>query len=172
MPPDLALLARIARELRFQHAVENHAWQRIARASCDDMGARRLGPNSEQLFRGDLVGDMPLRDTACGSRRQHFVGNSHVLLKLHATPVFGQLLMTALNGEGRVVVLAVGSEETAKHGFVPLFPGRLVAVHELVDVHSASPESWPHVRRVPGGGCNRGLAEDETVPRAPRSARL
>src|SRR4051794_31712849 len=34
MPPDLALGAGLAHELRFQHAVENHARQRIAGLSC------------------------------------------------------------------------------------------------------------------------------------------
>ena len=137
MPPDLTLLARVLLELRFQHTIEDHAWQGVAGLACHEIRTGGRSPDSKELFRGNLVGDVPVGGATPGSGAQHLVGNLHLVLELDALPVLGELGVTALNRERRVVILAVGSEESAEHRFIPLFPGSLVATHELLDIHRA-----------------------------------
>jgi len=88
LPPDLALLAAVALELRQQYSVKNHSRQRVAGLSCDQIRSCRFSPDLEQLFGGDLIGDMPLGDPALGGGGKDRGGDTHLVLKLHAGPVF------------------------------------------------------------------------------------
>src|SRR5664279_3838064 len=136
MPPYLALLAQAASlELGVQRAVEDHARQRIAWPSRNEIGARGPGPDLEEFFGGHLVSDMPVGNSRLGGRRQDVVAHVDIFLKLHSTPVLGELGPAALNGERRVRVLAIRSEKSCEHGFVSLLPRCPVALHELMDVH-------------------------------------
>ena len=137
MPPDLALLAQAALEFGLQHAVEDHPGQRIAWLSRHQVRTCGLGPDSKELFGRYLVSDVPLGDTTHGSRCQHVIRDMHVFLEFDAAPVLGELRAAALNGERRVLILAIGSEEGGEHGFIPLLPRCLVALHELIDIHNA-----------------------------------
>src|SRR5450755_2016485 len=150
VPPDLAPLAEIALELGLQDTVEDHSRQRIARLACDQVRPGGLRPDVKELFRRHLIGDVPVGHPARRSGCKHFVAEVHVFLELHPAPVLGQLHVASLHRERCVPVLAIRGEEGGEHRLVALLPGRLVALHESIDVRHARPypgisasTSWP-----------------------------
>jgi len=76
---------------------------------------------------------MPRSDPAFGGGGQDREGDTPIFLKLHALSVFRELQVAPLNCERRVVVLAVGSEESTEHGFV-----------EFVQPAIDRPSRWPN----------------------------
>lgn len=83
------------------------------------------------------VSDVPMGNPARPRRCQDLIGDANILLQPHPSPIFGELRMTALNCEGRVVVLAIGGEEFGEHGVVPPFPRGLVGLHESGNGHDS-----------------------------------
>jgi len=137
VPPNVAFLAQAALEPSFEQSVEDHPGQGILCLSRDQICARGLGPDLEKLLGGHLVRNMPVGNATCRHRCKDLKGDMNLLLELDSAPVLGELSMAALNGEWRVVVLAICGKQRAEHGFILVLPGCLVALHELLDVHSA-----------------------------------
>lgn len=108
MPPDACNRAVVAAESGLKNTIEHHSWQRLAGLASNKTGTRGLGPDLEQLFRGDLIGGVPVRNARCCGCGQDLEGDLDVLLELHALPVFDELLGASLNLERRVVILAIG----------------------------------------------------------------
>src|ERR1035437_2310813 len=129
VPPNVAFLAQAALEPGFEHSVEDHPRQGIACLACDQVGARGPGPDLEKLLGGHLVGNMPVGNAACRHGCKDLEGDLNLLLELDSAPVLGKLSMAALNGEWRVVVLAICGKQGAEHGIILVLPGCLVALH-------------------------------------------
>ena len=86
-------------------------------------------------------------DSGCG--RENFKRHLDIFLQLNPLPVFGKFVSSSLNLERRVVVPAVRMKQRGKHGRIALFPRRLVAFHELLDIHAMSIYSDPSAARRP-----------------------